>query len=240
MARRRRREEEDDRDDRRDRRGGGGRGRGGGGSGTTVVVIAGVGCVLFLIGIFAFVNSEKGKKPKRKKAKNKVASQSDITDVSRGDTVGDDGGGASSGGGAKRPKLVSASCTGRWRMFDPGPGKSNPDPRKVELKCPGCRKAVTLGTASCSCGQPIEWPKSIKCGFCNGDGLCTICKDKEHLCPWCVEHPRGGMFGMNMGNCPMGCSSGKCPGCKGSGGCGLCKGSGKIILEDANRRGRIK
>ena len=236
MARRKRRDREDDydeRDDRRDRRGGYPRG---GGSGMTIAIIGAVVCVGLLAGTYVFV-TQTGKSQRadsrrdRNQPTRRTQSQRQaVTDVSTGARAGSSGG--SGGSTAQRAaRKVDIRCVGRWVVHRPDKEKGLPDPRHLEALCPSCGGKVAYKADKCSCGQKLQWSKSIKCEFCEGDGKCRVCEN-DGLCPWCKKHPPRQMMGMVLDKCPMKCPNGKCPGCKGSKRCDKCEGTGRIELRE--------
>jgi len=230
MARRRRDEEyeDDDRQDRRERMR-----RAGGGSNVWLYVGITVGiCVVLLVGTYLIVQSSKKGGSDRSSASSRSSSTHARVDaVSRGNVAGSGGSSATGGPASKSPRQVNVTCMGRWEVRTPEKDKGLPDPRQLEAQCPACGKKVAFKAESCSCGQPLQWPEKVKCGWCGGDGVCKVC-GAEHLCPWCEKNPPRQMMGIALDQCAMGCTDHKCPACKGGGRCNMCEGEGSVKLRE--------
>lgn len=121
------------------------------------------------------------------------------------------------------------------------------DVRSIKTACPGCGRALELGTERCpdrkTCDARVRWANAYRCGYCRGSGACPAC--------FLMEQPDGKCFNCK-GNgyitylgksppCPN-CATGKdakpgaCPVCKGSRKCDFCAGEGKVSADIVKQR----
>jgi hypothetical protein len=96
------------------------------------------------------------------------------------------------------------------------------DSRRVEARCPGCRKPVAMKAARCpECRTALAWPEKVRCGFCAGakPGACPVC-GATGKCPSC---PTARMLMGLRPPCDVCNNTGKCAACGGDGRCRWCE-----------------
>ncbi len=116
----------------------------------------------------------------------------------------------------KLAALVSVAFTGSFT--------AKGDTRRAICSCSHCKRVLAGGiVAECpGCGARLAWPKSVRCGFCNGkkcstcqgSGKCHICGNAPRMlmgvrapCDACNTTGRCGAYGGKKTSCSF-CNNG--------------------------------